>query len=87
MKKILGIVILGLLLSTSAHSISSFKKHTGQWELKLTKDIFDLVEFYFSAGKYGEIYNNPQYDWQKKLKKKFDWRGSFIILSQNGNIR
>jgi len=78
------IIFFGVIYHTSAYSISSFAKHTGQGELKLTKDIFDLVEFYFSAGKYGEIYNNPQYDWQKKMIKEFDWKGTFIILSQNG---
>ena len=78
------IIFFGVIYQTSAYSISSFAKHTGQGELKFTKDIFDLVEFYFSAGKYGEIYNNPQYDWQKKMIKEFDWRGTFIILSQNG---
>ena len=82
--RFLFIIFFGVIYHTSAYSISSFAKHTGQGELKLTKDIFDLVEFYFSAGKYGEIYNNPQYDWQKKMIKEFDWRGTFIILSQNG---
>ncbi len=82
--KFLFIIFFGIIYHTSAYSISSFAKHAGQGELKLTKDIFDLVEFYFSAGKYGEIYNNPQYDWQKKMIKQFDWRGTFIILSQNG---
>ena len=84
MKKLLGILVLGLLLNTSAHSLSSFAKHAGQGELKIPKNTFDIIEFYFSAGKYGEIYNNPQYDWQKKMIKEFDWRGMFIILSQNG---
>ena len=42
-----------------------------------------MLEFYFSAGRYGEIYNNPQYDWQKKMKKT-SWSPSFMILSRNG---
>ena len=71
MKKLLGIVVLGFLLSTSAQSISSFGKHTGKGELKIPKGTFDIIEFYFSAGKYGEIYNNPQRDWQKKMIKQF----------------
>ena len=78
------IIFFGVIYHTSAYSISSYAKHTGHGELKMPKYTFDLLEFYFSTGKYGEIYNNPQYDWQKKMIKQFDWRGAFIILSQNG---
>jgi len=78
------IIFFGVIYHTSAYSISSYAKHTGHGELKMPKYTFDILEFYFSTGKYGEIYNNPQYDWQKKLKREFNWRGSFIILSRNG---
>jgi len=90
MKKILGIIVLSLLLNiytTTAKSFSSFSKHTGQGELKLTKDTFDLIEFYFSAGQYGNIRNNPTSDWQKELIKKKTWKGMFLILSRNGKGR
>ena len=82
--RFLFIIFFGIIYYTSAHSGSSYRMHTGQGELKIPKSTFDIIEFYFSTGKYGEIYNNPQYDWQKKMKKKFDWRGTFIILSRNG---
>ena len=58
----------------------------GQGELKLTKDTFDLIEFYFSTGKYGEIYNNPQREWQRKMIKSV-WKPSFMIISRNGKGR
>ncbi len=82
--RFLFIIFFGIIYHTSAQSISSFGKHTGKGELKIPKGTFDIIEFYFSAGKYGEIYNNPQRDWQKKMIKQFDWKGMFIILSQNG---
>ncbi len=78
------IIFFVIFYHTSVYSISAVGKFTGQGELKIPKNTFDIIEFYLSAGKYGEIYNNPKYDWQKKMIKKFDWRGSFIILSQNG---
>ncbi len=81
MKKLLGIVVLGLFLSTSAQSFSSYTKHTGKGELKLTKYAFDLLEFYFSEGRYGELYNNPP-DYIKKMTKTI-WSPMFILFSQN----
>tara|TARA_B100002051_G_C16513136_1_gene523846 strand:+ start:137 stop:811 length:675 start_codon:yes stop_codon:yes gene_type:complete len=87
MKKLLGIMVLTfLLVSTSAHSLSNWKKYTGQGELKLSKDTFDLIEFYFSAGKYGAIYNNPQYEWERKMIKQV-WKPMFMIISRNGKGR
>jgi len=81
--RFLFIIFFGTIYHTSAHSFSSYGKHTGQGELKIPVYTFDLLEFYFSAGRYGKIYNNPQYDWQKKLTKT-SWSPSFMILSQNG---
>ena len=87
MKKILGILVLGLLLNIYTTTASSFSKQTGQGELKLTKDAFDLIEFYFSAGQYGSIKNNPTKDWQKELIKNKGWKGMFLIFSKNGKGR
>jgi hypothetical protein len=87
MKKILGILVLGLLLNIYTTTASSFSKQTGQGELKLTKDAFDLIEFYFSAGQYGNIKNNPTRDWQKELIKNKAWKGMFLILSKNAKGR
>jgi len=87
MKKLLSIIVLSLLLSvyvTTAKSFSSFSKYTGQGELKLSKATFDLIEFYFSGGQYGNIKNNPTKDWQKDLIKKKTWKGMFLIISKNG---
>ena len=77
------IIFFGVIYHTSAYSISSYAKHTGHGELKMPKYTFDILEFYFSTGKYGEIYNNPQYDWQKKMIKTA-WNPDFFIISQNG---
>ena len=85
MKKLLGALVFGLLLySTSAHSIiGTWKKFVGTGELKLSKNVIDILEFYFSTGKYGEIYNNPKHEWHRELKKKA-WKPGFIVISQNG---
>ena len=82
--KFLFIIFFGVIYHTSANSFSNLNKYKGQGELKIPKFTFDILEFYFSAGKYGEIYNNPKYDWQKKLKKQANWYGDFVIISQNG---
>ena len=84
MKKILIIIFFSIIYVTSAQSFNSFAKYKGQGELKITKGyIFDTLELYFTAGKYGNIKDNPKYDWQKKILRE-SWTGSFIILSQNG---
>jgi hypothetical protein len=83
-KKFLIIIFFIVTYGTSAQSFSNYSKYMGQGELKIPKDVFDLLEFYFSGGKYGEIYNNPKYDWEKELIKKFNWNGAFVVMSQNG---
>ena len=84
MKKILIIISFIIFYVTSAQSFNSFGKYKGKGELKIPKGYtFDMLELYFSAGGYGNVKNNPKYDWQKKLLKG-SWNGEFIILSQNG---
>jgi hypothetical protein len=87
MKKILIIIFLSILHVTSAQSFSSFGMFTGKGDLKIPKDgyTFDILEFYFSAGGYGNIKNNPKQDWQKKMIKGPIWKGQFIILSKNAS--
>ena len=85
MRKFIILFLLFFFLSvTNGKAFSSFGKYTGQGELKLSKISFDIVEFYFSRGQYGNIKNNPTWDWQKDLIKQKNWKGSFIILSKNG---
>ena len=84
--KFFFVIIFTIAYQTSAHSLSNFKQHMGQGELKLSKDTFELIEFYFSTGKYGAIYNNPKYDWQRKMIKSV-WRPEFMIISKNGKGR
>ena len=81
--RFLIIIFFGVIYHTSAHPFTSFGQHVGKGELKIPKYTFDLLEFYFSAGRYGKIYNNPQYDWQKKMIKSV-WNPDFFIISQNG---
>ena len=64
-RKFIIIIFFAVMYGTSAQSFSNFNKYMGQGELKIPKYSFDLLEFYFSGGKYGEIYNNPKYDWEK----------------------
>ena len=83
MKKITAIFFCLFIYSTSAHAIGAWKNFVGNGELKLSKDAFNTIEFYFSTGKYGEIYNNPKYDWEKELRKSV-WKPAFVVVSQNG---
>ena len=84
MKKITAIFFCLFIYSTSALSaIGTWKNFVGNGELKLSKDAFNIIEFYFSTGKYGEIYNNPKYDWEKELRKSV-WKPAFVVVSQNG---
>ena len=91
-KKFLGIVkfffiiFFGVIYYTSVHSASNYKQYMGQGELKLSKSTFDLIEFYFSTGKYGEIYNNPEHDWEREMIKSV-WKPMFMIISKNGKGR
>ena len=79
--KFLLIIFFGVIYYTSAQSFSSYDKHAGKGELKLTKFAFDLLEFYFSTGRYGELYNDPP-DYLKKMTKTV-WKPMFIIFSKN----
>ena len=85
MKKILIIILLSILHVSSAQSFNSFGQHKGQGDLKITKNewVFDILELYFSAGGYGNIKNNPKYDWQKKILKGPRWNGEFVLMSKN----
>jgi len=81
--RFLFIIFFGIIYHTSAHPFTNLSQHVGKGELKIPKSTFDLLEFYFSGGRYGKIYNNPQYDWQKKMIKTV-WGPDFFIISQNG---
>ena len=71
------------MYGTSAQSFSNFNKYMGQGELKIPKYSFDLLEFYFSGGKY-ERFITIKIWLGKKLIKEFNWNGAFVVMSQNG---
>lgn len=75
MKKILVIIVLGLMLSSNsiADVAGSYKKGNGP--LKISTDTANLLEYYFSGGKKG-AYAQSQ---------KEPWIGELIVISADGN--
>ena len=74
MKKFLGILVLGLLwCNLSFAGVAGGYKH-GKGSLKVTKNIADILEYYFSGGKMGK--------YARKQKEK--WIGELIVISIDG---
>ena len=77
MKKLLGILVLGLILtniSTSSFAYTISPAYWGKGPLKLSKNTADNLEYYFSSGKKGK--------WAKKQKQL--WKPFFIVISLDG---
>ena len=75
MKKVIAIIVLGLLCcSLSFASVTSTYK-TGKGPLKVTKEVADVLEFFFSGGKMGK--------WAKK--QKFAWKPGLIVIAIDGS--
>ena len=74
MKKILGLILLSLFLSTNlfAGVTTAYKK--GKGPLKVTKNTADNLEFFFSGGKKG-VYAE---------KQDFPWKPGLIAISVDG---
>ena len=75
MKKILEIIVFSLILCTSAFSDTSHSYKKGQGPLKISKNVANVLEYYFSGGKIGKF--------AKKQKKA--WIGELIVISADGN--
>ena len=75
MKKILGIVVLIALFSTSLFAGVSTRYKLGKGPLKLTKHMVNELEFYFSGGKRGAYAE----------KQKMLWKPGLIAISTDGN--
>ena len=75
MKKILEIIVFSLILCTSAFSDTAHSYKKGQGPLKISKNVANVLEYYFSGGKIGKY----------TKKQKMPWIGELIVISVDGN--
>ena len=74
MKKILGIVVLGLLLSSTSFAGVTTGYKLGKGPLKVTKNTANIIEYFFSGGKKG-VYAS---------KQKIAWKPGLMAISVDG---
>ena len=74
MKKLLGIVVLGLLWCNAVFADVSGRYKKGEGPLKISKDVADNLEYYFSGGKMGRY----------AQKQKENWIGELVVISADG---
>ena len=75
MKKLLGIVLLIVLFSTSLFAGVTTGYKLGKGPLKLTKHMANTLEYFFSGGKKGAY----------AKKQKSAWKPGLIAISVDGN--
>jgi len=75
MKKIIGIIILSILLSSTSFAgvVGAYKN--GKGALKISKNTANILEYYFSKGKKGAY----------AKKQKENWIGELFVISVDGN--
>ena len=75
MKKILVIIVLGLMLSSTSFAgvVGGYKK--GKGVLKISKNTANILEYYFSKGKKGAY----------AKEQKVNWIGELFVISVDGN--
>ncbi len=66
MKKLLAIVFLSLILSSTSFAVVKGYK-LGKGPLKITKNTADVLEYYFSGGKKGFYAEKQEYNWKPGL--------------------
>ena len=74
MKKLLAIVVLGLLCCNTSFAYTISKHYWGKGPLKLSKKVVDELEYYFSSGKLGPY----------KKEKVQKWVPFFFLVSPDG---
>ena len=75
MKKLLGILVLGLLwCNLSFASVTSTYK-AGKGPLKVSQEVADVLEYFFSGGKMGKY----------AKKQKEAWKPGLIVIAYDGN--
>ena len=74
MKKLLGIVVLGFLLSTNVFAGVTTHYKLGKGPLKVSQIIADNLEYFFSGGKRGKYAE----------KQKNNWKPGIIAISIDG---
>ena len=74
MRRLLGIIILSLCLSNNSLAGVTTGYKLGKGPLKVTKDIADVIEYFFSGGKNG-IYAKKQKD---------PWKPGLMAISVDG---
>ena len=75
MKKILLIVVLGLLCCNIAFAEVAGRYKKGEGPLKISKNTADILEYYFSGGKMGRY----------AKKQREPWLGDSMAISVDGN--
>ena len=74
MKKILGIIVLGLMLSSNSFAGVTTGYKLGKGPLKVTKNTADIIEYFFSGGRKG-VYAK---------KQKEAWKPGLMAISVDG---
>ena len=75
MKKAIAIIILGLLwCNISFGSVTSVYK-TGKGPLKVSQNVADILEYFFSGGKMGKY----------AKKQKENWKPGLIVIAYDGS--
>ena len=74
MKKLLGIIVLGLMLSSNSFAGVTTGYKLGKGPLKVTKNTADVLEYFFSGGTKG-VYAE---------KQKNSWKPGLLAISVDG---
>ena len=84
MKKLLGIVILGLLLGTKAYAVSKY--YWGKGNLKLSEQVANYLEYHFSGGKLGKYAEDQKSPWTPMFSVvSTDGRAMFHYINPHGH--
>ena len=75
MKKILGILVLGLLWCNLSFAGVTSTYKTGKGPLKVSQEVADVLEYFFSGGKMGKY----------AKKQKEAWKPGLIVIAYDGS--
>ena len=75
MKKLLGILVLGLLWCNLSFAGVSSTYKAGKGPLKVSQNVADVLEYFFSGGKMGKY----------AKKQKAAWKPGLIVIASDGS--
>jgi len=75
MKKLLGILVLGLLCCNISFAGITSGYKTGKGPLKVSQNVADVLEYFFSGGKMGKY----------AKKQKAPWKPGLIVIASDGS--